>query len=99
MIKKVVKAEDFLISSKSLDEAKWLNITIIEKNKVDRENVKIRIYIPFLKTTLKSSKKCRIKREKREIDLKDILEDLKGIGSMELFLLEYDQLIVKIWLE
>ncbi len=99
VIKKVVKAEDFSISSKSLREAKWLYISVIEKNKLNREDVKIRIFIPFLETILKSSKKCRIKSEKREIDLRDIMEDLKSIGSMELFLLEDDNSIVKIWLE
>ncbi len=99
VIKKVVKAKDFSISSKCFKEAKWLKISIIEKNKMDREDVKIRICIPFLETILRSSKKCRIKSEKREIDLRDIMEELKKIGSMELFLLEDDQSIVKIWLE
>jgi len=99
VIKRVVKAEDFSISSKSLKEAKWLNISIIEKNKMDREDVKIRICIPFLETILKSSKKCRIKKGEREIDFKDIIEELKRIGSMEVFLIEDAQSIVKIWLE
>ncbi len=99
VIKKMVKAEDFLISSKSLEEAKWLKICVADKNRRDKENVEIKIYLPFLETILKSSKNCRIRNEKTKIDLREIIEDLKRIGSMELFLLEDEESIVKIWLE
>lgn len=99
VIKKVVKAEDFSISSKSLREAKWLKICVAEKKRRDKENVEIKIYLPFLETILKSSKNCRIRNGKTDIDFKDIIRDLKRIGNMELFLLEDEKSIVKIWLE
>lgn len=99
IIKKVAKAEKFSISSKTLKEANWLKITITEKKKIDKDDLKIRIYLPFLETILKSSKNCRIRNEKNEIDLREIIQDLKRIGSMEIFLLEDEESIVKIWLE
>lgn len=99
IIKKVAKAEEFLISSKNLKEAKWLKICISEKKKVGKEDTEIRIYLPFLETILKSSKNCRIRNEKTEINLREIIQDLKRIGSMELFLLEDEESVIKIWLE
>lgn len=99
IIKKASKAEEFSISSKSFKEAKWLKICITEKKKSEREDVKIRIYLPFLETILKFSKNCRIKNERTDIDLREIIEKFKREGAMELFLLEDDESIVKIWLE
>ncbi len=99
VIKKVVKAEEFSISSKSFNEAKWLKISITEKKRMKKDGVEIRIYLPFVETILKTSKNCRIRNEKTDIDLKEIIEDLKNISSMELFLLEDEESIVKIWLE
>ncbi len=98
-IKRSLKAEESQGFSKPFNEAKWLKISIVERKKGGEEEIKIRIYLPFLEKILKTCKKCRINKGETEIDLKDLFKELKRFSSTDLLIAEDQEATVKIWLE
>ncbi len=95
-IKKAVKKDEKRIES---GEAKWLKVLVTDERSGE-DKVRITLPLSLLELLIRhDSPDCRIGRDVYDLDLREILAELKKLGPMVVIEVMENDETVKIWLE